>query len=88
MMLLFDANYMSSFAPVTIISGIYGMNVQEIVGNGPGIWQFFVAIIVLNVVVLIGLAIANWIHILKTHKRKATLKEAIGFAVGRSKHVH
>lgn len=73
---------------MTIISGIYGMNVRELVGNGPDIWQFFVAVIVLNIVVLLGLALTSWVHVLQTHKRKATMKEVIGFVLGRSKHMH
>ena len=64
------------------------MNVNQIVGTGPDIWQFFAAVAVLNVAVLIGLAVANWIHVLKTHQRRAGLKEVFGFAVGRGKHLH
>ena len=73
------------FAPITIISGIYGMNVSEISGSNskPNIWQFFVAVVALNFVVLGTLAVSNWIHIIAKHGRKAGAKEVLGFAVGR-----
>ena len=60
------------FAPITIISGIYGMNVSEISGSNsnPNIWQG-------------TLVVPNWIHIIAKHGRKAGAKEVLGFAVGR-----
>lgn len=64
------------------------MNVTELVGAGPDIWQFFVAVVALNVVILGGLAIANWVHIARTHKKKLSLKQAIDVALGRSKQHH
>ena len=72
------------FAPVTIISGVYGMNVAEITGSNtnPDIWQFFVAVVALNVIVLLTLAVSNWLHIIQKHGRKAGAKEVFGFAVG------
>lgn len=73
-----------SFAPITIMSGIYGMNVSQISGSdsNPNIWQFFVAVAVMNVVVLISLAVSNWIHTRVKHGRRAGVKEIFGFAVG------
>ena len=73
------------FAPVTIISGIYGMNVAEISGSSsnPDIWQFFVAVLALNGLVLVTLAASNWFHIIQKHGRKAGAKEVFGFAVGK-----
>lgn len=71
------------FAPITVISGIYGMNVSEISGSNsnPNIWQFFVAVMVLNVVVMLALAILNWVHIATKHGRTAGAKEVLKFAV-------
>lgn len=71
------------FAPVTIVSSIYGMNVYQINGSAPDLWQFFVAVAVLNVLVLLALALSNWFHVLWKHERKAGFKEVFGFAVGR-----
>lgn len=73
------------FAPVTIISGVYGMNVAEISGSNtnPDIWQFFVAVIALNGLILLTMAISNWLHIIQKHGRKAGAKEVFGFAVGK-----
>jgi hypothetical protein len=70
---------------VTIISGVYGMNVSQISGSdsNPSIWQFFVAVIVLNVSMLLGLSISNWVRVQLKHGRTAGLKETIGFAVGK-----
>lgn len=61
------------------------MNVSEISGSNsnPNIWQFFVAVVALNAVVLLTLAVSNWIHIINKHGRKAGAKEVFGFAVGR-----
>ncbi|PSS08467.1 hypothetical protein M430DRAFT_61666 [Amorphotheca resinae ATCC 22711] len=73
------------FAPITIMSGVYGMNVSEISGSdsNPNIWQFFVAVVAMNVVVLLSLAISNWVHTMRKHGRKAGVREILGFAVGR-----
>jgi hypothetical protein len=73
-----------SFAPVTIMSGIYGMNVSQISGSdsNPNIWQFFVAVAVMNVAVLLSLAVSNWIHTRVKHGRRAGVKEVFGFAFG------
>jgi Mg2+ and Co2+ transporter CorA len=67
------------------MSGIYGMNVSQISGSdtNPNIWQFFVAVAIMNVVVLLSLAISNWIHTMRKHGRKAGMKEVVGFAFGR-----
>jgi len=73
------------FAPITIISGVYGMNVSEISGSAsnPAIWQFFAAVLALNVVVLLALALANWLHIVAKHGRRAGAGEVLAFAVGK-----
>lgn len=73
------------FAPITIISGVYGMNVSEISGSNsnPNIWQFFVAVIGLNFIILLNLAASSWLHIIQNHGRKAGAKEVFGFAVGK-----
>jgi hypothetical protein len=75
---------MSSFAPVTIMTGVYGMNVSQISGDNanPNIWQFFVAVAAMNVSVLIVLSLWNWLSIQLKHGRSAGLKEVVGFAVG------
>jgi hypothetical protein len=72
------------FAPVTIIAGVYGMNVSEISGSdsNPRIWQFFVAVLVFNILMLLGLSISNWIRVQIKHGRTAGLKETFAFAVG------
>jgi hypothetical protein len=61
------------------------MNVSQISGSNtnPSIWQFFVAVAVLNVAMLLGLSITNWIRVQTKHKRTASLKEVLGFAVGK-----
>jgi hypothetical protein len=76
---------MYRFAPVTIMTGIYGMNVSQISGSNenPDIWQFFVAVALLNVAVVVVLAVSNWIHIQVKHNRIAGLKEVLQFAIGR-----
>ena len=73
------------FAPITIISGIYGMNVSEISGSdsNPNIWQFFVAVIALNFTVLLTWAASSWFHIIQKHGRRAGAKEVFSFAVGK-----
>jgi hypothetical protein len=61
------------------------MNVSQISGSdtNPSIWQFFVAVAVLNVAMLLGLSITNWIRVQIKHGRTVSVKEAIGFAVGK-----
>jgi len=61
------------------------MNVSQISGSNtnPSIWQFFVAVAVLNVAMLLGLSITNWIRVQIKHGRTASLKETLGFAVGK-----
>jgi hypothetical protein len=61
------------------------MNVSQISGSNtnPSIWQFFVAVAVLNVSMLLGLSISNWIRVQIKHGRTAGLKETLGFAVGK-----
>ena len=78
------ANPSHRFAPVTIISGIYGMNVAQISGSNtnPGIWQFFVAVAILNILIVLFLAALSWFHTLTKHGRKAGAKEVFGFAMG------
>lgn len=76
------------FAPVTIITGVYGMNVAEITGSNmnPDIWQFFVAVVGLNLLVLLTMALSNWFHIIQRHGRLAGPKEVFGFAVGKRRY--
>ncbi len=64
------------------------MNVYEINGSAPDIWQFFVGVVALNVVVVLCLMLANWIHILQKHQRKAGWKEILGFATGLIHHAN
>ena len=61
------------------------MNVSEISGtdSNPSIWQFFVAVAVLNASVLLALSVTNWIRVHIKHGRTAGIKETIGFAVGK-----
>ncbi len=61
------------------------MNVSQISGStsNPNIWQFFVAVAVFNVAVVLALSVSNWVHIQWKHGRAAGLKEVLGFAVGR-----
>jgi hypothetical protein len=60
------------------------MNVAEISGSdsNPRIWQFFVAVLAFNVLVLLGLSIGNWIRVQIKHGRAAGLRETFAFAVG------
>jgi len=73
------------FAPVSIMTGIYGMNVSQISGDpsNPNIWQFFVAIAVFNVVVVMAISTSVWVQIRVKHGRKAGLKEILGYSVGK-----
>jgi small neutral amino acid transporter SnatA (MarC family) len=66
------------------MTGIYGMNVSQISGSdsNPNIWQFFVAVAVMNVVMVLTLAFSNWVHTIVSRGRNAGLKEVFGFAVG------
>ncbi len=61
------------------------MNVSQISGSdsNPNIWQFFVAVVVLNVTMVLGLSISNWIRVQIKHGRTAGVKETLGFAVGK-----
>jgi len=76
---------LGSFAPVSIMTGIYGMNVSQISGDpsNPNIWQFFVAIAVFNVVVVMAISTSVWVQIRVKHGRKAGLKEILGYSVGK-----
>jgi hypothetical protein len=61
------------------------MNVSQISGSNsnPNIWQFFVAVVVFNILMLLGLSISHWIRVQVRHGRTAGLKEIFGFAVGK-----
>jgi len=61
------------------------MNVSQISGSSsnPNIWQFFVAVAVLNVVVVLALSISIWVQIVMKHGRKAGLKEILGYSIGK-----
>ena len=67
------------------MSGIYGMNVSQISGSStnPNIWQFFVAVAAMNIVMVLVLALSNWVQIQLKHGRAAGVKEVLAFAVGR-----
>jgi len=73
------------FAPITIVCGIWGMNVSQISGTtqNPSIWQPFVAAAGLNIVAFLVLAMSQWVQIQLRHGRTAGVKEIAGFAVGR-----
>lgn len=71
------------FVPVTVISGIYGMNVSELNGSVPGIWQFFVAVAAMDVIIVCLLAVSNWVHIASKQGRTAGVREVFSFALGR-----
>jgi Mg2+ and Co2+ transporter CorA len=73
------------FVPISLISSVYGMNVSQISGStsNPNIWQFFVACAGLNVLIVLTLAISNWLSVIRKHERKAGVKEIFGFAVGK-----
>jgi hypothetical protein len=68
------------------MSGIYGMNVSQISGTdqNPNIWQFFVAVVVMNFLMVAALSTYNFIQIHMKHGRIAGVKEVLGFAVGRT----
>ncbi|MCJ1398150.1 hypothetical protein MMC11_001347 [Xylographa trunciseda] len=71
------------FVPITVISGIYGMNVYEINGSAPDIWQFFVATAIMDTIIVLALAVSNFAHIATRQKRTAGVKEIFSFALGR-----
>lgn len=58
------------------------MNVSEISGSNsnPNIWPFSVAVVVLNMVVMLALAVSNRLHIITKHGRTARAKEVLKFA--------
>ena len=58
------------------------MNVTEINGSTPDIWQFFAATAAVDFLIVLGLALASWIHLIQ-HSRPASAKEVFGFAFGR-----
>jgi uncharacterized protein (DUF983 family) len=78
------AKHRRRFVPVSLISSIYGMNVSQITSqsSNPSIWQFFVATILLNVVILLSLALSTWLQIIFRQKRRAGLREVMEFALG------
>lgn len=61
------------------------MNVSQISGSSsnPNIWQFFVAVAIFNVCVVLALSISTWIRILNKHGRKAHCWEVLGYSVGK-----
>ncbi|KAK6343150.1 hypothetical protein TWF718_008523 [Orbilia javanica] len=70
------------FVPISLISSIYGMNVSEISGTdqNPNIWQFFVACIGLNVVILLLMAASHWVGEMRKYRRLVGVKEVWAFA--------
>jgi hypothetical protein len=77
---------LARFAPITIMTGIYGMNVSQISGSdsNPNIWQFFVAVIIMNFLMVLALSLYNLFQIRTKHGRTAGVKEIVGFAVGKT----
>ncbi|MCJ1474964.1 hypothetical protein MMC13_003624 [Lambiella insularis] len=71
------------FVPITVISGIYGMNVYEINGSTPDIWQFFTATAIMDTVIVLLLALFNFAHIATSQKRWPGAREVFSFALGR-----
>lgn len=69
--------------PVTVMSGIYGMNVSQLNGSTPDIWQFFVATAAVDVIIVLALALSNWVHIASKQGRTAGVREVFSFALGR-----
>ena len=61
------------------------MNVSQISGtnSNPSVWQPIVATIVVNFLIIMALALSNWLHMLFRHNRRAGVREILGFAVGR-----
>ncbi|KAK6532624.1 hypothetical protein TWF281_006805 [Arthrobotrys megalospora] len=70
------------FVPISLISSIYGMNVSEISGSSenPNIWQFFVACVLLNVVILFLMAASHWVGEMRRYRRLVGVKEVWAFA--------
>ncbi|KAF3163421.1 hypothetical protein EYR41_008814 [Orbilia oligospora] len=70
------------FVPISLISSIYGMNVSEISGTeeNPNIWQFFVACIGLNVVILLLMVASHWVGEMRKYRRLVGVKEVWAFA--------
>jgi hypothetical protein len=66
------------------MTGVYGMNVSQITGSNtnPNIWQFFVGVTAINVLMVLAFALTSWVHVKWTHGRTAGLKEIFGSAVG------
>ncbi|KAK6505860.1 hypothetical protein TWF481_007750 [Arthrobotrys musiformis] len=70
------------FVPISLISSIYGMNVTEISGSSknPNIWQFFVACIGLNFVILLLMAASHWVGEIRKYRRLVGVKDVWAFA--------
>jgi len=66
------------------MTGVYGMNVSQISGTtaNPNIWQFFVGVAAMNVLMVLVFALTSWVHVRWRHKRAAGWKEVFGSAVG------
>jgi hypothetical protein len=60
------------------------MNVSQITGSNqnPNIWQFFVAVSAVNILMVCTLAASAWVQVQYKHGRAAGWKEVLGFAVG------
>lgn len=67
------------------MTGIYGMNVTEISGDkhNPAIWQFFAAVLVMNVIMLGVLGGYSWAQLRVRLGRKVGTKQALWLALGR-----
>ncbi|KAF2759124.1 hypothetical protein EJ05DRAFT_509986 [Pseudovirgaria hyperparasitica] len=74
------------FAPISLISSIYGMNITEISGDdsNPRLWQFFVAVAGLCVVIMLIIAVSAWVQMAVQLHRRARFKDILTFALGTS----
>jgi hypothetical protein len=60
------------------------MNVAEINGSTPDIWQFFAATAIMDMLIVLALALYSWVHIASKQQRVASFREVFRFAFGRS----
>lgn len=59
------------------------MNVYELNGSTPDIWQFFAATAIMDTIIVLSLAFYNFAHIAARQKRRPGAKEVFSFAIGR-----
>jgi threonine/homoserine/homoserine lactone efflux protein len=65
------------------------MNVSQISGSSsnPNIWQFFVATVGLNIVIISVLAISAWSQAYFKHRQKVGWKEVLAITFGSQKFI-